>query len=196
MFDMEQVLGKDRFEVIGVEIYAYNNDLFIAGHLDARVRVYYEDGSFEDFIIDWKTMNKRSWEWFVTQGKANEKHSQQLVTYMNCDNVQVEKGVLVGENKDTLQQAGYIVTNESGNWPEVEAWTKNVIKHLDARRLPRRHQDCTDEDSTMARNCKFSGLCYGGNTTREIERLAFCNFPGTKELWDKGNEIAAAQDHR
>ncbi len=79
--DMERVLGKDRFRVLGIERPIVLGPLHVAGHLDAEIEI--KDGDqWIRIVVDFKGANNYSFEKAYRDRAPDSTYVKQLLTYM------------------------------------------------------------------------------------------------------------------
>ena len=180
--DMELVLGSDVIEVLGIEEAMRIEDLFIAGHLDIRIKVKL-DGKVREVVVDVKSINDRGFKEITANAAPNPKHEEQVTTYA------IGKGVkyacLLYENKDTNQVAFYVFKVRKKVWDQVETWCRSVLDQLEAKKLPPKHPDCQKGNFNYER-CPHRALCFGDLDRAQLRQMVYKDFPGAKKLWKEG----------
>lgn len=176
--DMEAVLGREVFRVISIEERVFYPELKIAGSLDITVAIY-----GVPYVIDFKGVNHMGFEWLFNKGEPKIEHVRQIISYERLR--KIKRGFIWYENKNDGRYLIFVVDYSPKIFREVKAWCEDVLAQLSREQLPLRHPDCRDGRFLYGK-CPFSRICYGNRTEAKIERLAFRNFPGVEELWERG----------
>lgn len=184
-YDMEKVLGRDRFRVVGIEKQVSIPNLYVAGTYDALVKI---GGKL--YLIDFKGINDYGFNWVFLNHRPRPEHVKQLITY--CVARGIRRGVLLYENKNNNQRLVYVIRWTKEDWADVEKWINRVLMHLRRHTLPGRHPDC-QKGTFLYEKCPFAQVCYGANkdSPERIRRLAFRNFAGIDEAWEAAMSGAA-----
>jgi hypothetical protein len=185
-YDMERVLGKDRFKVIGIEKEVMIPDLYIAGSYDAVVRI-----GGKKWLIDFKTINDFGFNHVYRERKPKEAHIKQLVTY--CVARGIKRGMLVYDNKNNPDYNVYTLEVTDKEWAKVNRWCVRVIRSIKDEELPKKHPDC-NHGSFLFERCQFAGLCFNPKYEERPEKLralAFRNFVDIDTAWREGLRAAA-----
>lgn len=178
-YDMEAVLGADRFEVVAIEEVASWRRKYVSGSFDAIVRI---NGIL--YVIDFKGINDNGFGRVYRDGAPLKKHRMQLLLYMKAKKIQ--HGIIMYENKNNNLRKCFGVTFEDEEWQNTVQWVNEVIKYLQARRLPAKHHDCA-KGNFQYEKCGFAGLCYGKLDRVELRDLAYSSFDSIEEAWERGH---------
>jgi hypothetical protein len=176
--DMEAVLGKAKFEVVGIEVPIVLKRLFIAGTLDVIVRVY-----GELMVIEIKSINDRGFD-YITNNGALPHNRRQLITYMRSKGART--GVLWYENKNNQRTQAFVLRDKEAEWPLIKSWSQSVISHMERRTLPAKHPECK-RGNIFYEKCPFAGLCYGQRTDEKLAALAYKGFDGPQAAWEESH---------
>lgn len=177
--DMEQVLGKKKFEVIKIEGKTRLPKLYVAGSYDVLVKIR---GVM--YVIDFKGANSWMWSWIAEHHAPLPSHILQLITYMRMR--KVNKGMLFYEHKDRNIHQIFTTQYTREQWIEAKAWLERVIAHLEARTLPPKSITCASGNFEHER-CPYARHCWGTNVDpRKVKKKAYKNFVGLKEAWKEG----------
>lgn len=180
--DMELVLGKKTFEVLEIEGEAEISELFVAGSLDALVKIY-----GKKWVIDFKGANQWAWEYVYKNHTPVEAHVKQLITYMRAK--KVKRGMLMYEQKDRNRIAVFVIEFSWEQWEEVKKWCELVVRKMEKRKLPPKAYEC-QKGRFLFERCPWGGLCYGEMPERRVEIRAYKRFEGTEAQWRKWKEEA------
>lgn len=178
--DMERVLGRHRFQLIFIEENVRIDEMFIAGALDAEVRIKIGN-KWRRFVIDIKGANKQAFEKYFREHQPPPAYIKQLVSY--CKARKRKYGILLFDCKDNNEFWCYMVEANQSAWGEIRLWCKDVIKHLDRKKLPPKSPDCKGGNFLYNR-CPYRSLCFGKKSDRQVEREVFVDFPGVKKQWE------------
>lgn len=179
-YDMEAVLGKEKFEVISMEEDVSYDPLYVAGSLDTVVRI-----NGKKWVVDFKGANLYTWTDAFMNNEPKVDHIWQLMLYMKAR--RIRRGLLMYENKNNQEVKVFVVEFNDDDWSEVVRWIKPVIKKLRERRLPQMDHECT-KGSRMEQQCPFSKWCYGGDSHQVQERKAYKDFPGIDQQFERSFE--------
>ena len=183
--EMERFFPK-RLKVISIEESVQINDLYVAGSLDITVKVKMSNGKWRTIVIDFKGANTWAFEDAVRTDRPNPRYVLQLITYLKSK--RKKYGYLLFESKDKNRFFLFPVTLTDRKWAEVSLWTKEVIDHLERRKLPPRDPEC-DNGKFLYGKCPFASKCFGKETDRQVEHEVFVNFPGVDKMWKRGHRI-------
>lgn len=186
--DMELVLGRDKFRVLGIEEVVEIPELYISGSLDVVVAIY-RNGHWEKWVIDIKGINDAGFTYVHNNRAPKEEHVRQLTTYEKAR--KVVRGLLWYENKNNQLTMGHVVRLDGEVWAEVEDWTSEVLDHLQAKRVPPMHPDC-QAGTYLWERCPYKPLCYGNATPVQIRRKAYKDFESVETQWAIGKGLEAA----
>lgn len=178
--DMEVVLGSDVFQVLGIEEAVVYEDLFIAGHLDARVLI----NQTLEAVIDFKGINDYGFGKITREQKADEKHVKQTLTYGKA--IDVRDGFVMYDDKNDQRTKLFPVTYTRKQWAEIEQWCLRVISEIESKQLPPKHPDCK-QGRFLYGKCPFAWLCFGGHDPEKVRRYAYKKFEGVEEAWERGH---------
>lgn len=186
--DMEKVLGRHRFRVVGVEHPVIIEGLYIAGSLDIEVKIKVK-GKWVRYVIDFKGSNNFSFEKAYRDRAPDPTYKKQVITYgkgRKC-----KRAILLYDSKDKNKFYAFVVPVTAKAWAEVRLWCRRVVEQLEAQELPPMHPDCNNGNFLYGR-CPYKALCYGSKSPKQIRREVYMDFPGVKKLWEKGHaEIEA-----
>lgn len=173
--DMEQVLGPEEFKVVGIEQQVMVPDLYIAGTLDAELKI-----DQEPVVWDGKTINDRGYRYVHTEGKPHAKHKSQVLTYLRAR--KRIKGIVTYFNKDNQLMQNYSINFNRKDWEEIEGWVREIIVAMNGEKLPPMHPDCQQGNFVYER-CPYARICYGNKTPKQIRIRMYKQFPGVDEQW-------------
>lgn len=179
--DMEAVLGAKRFKVLGIERTVTIPELYIAGSFDALIKI-----AGKRWMIDFKTINSHGFGYVYREHKPKDAHVKQLITY--CVAKGVKRGMLVYDNKDTPDYMVFTIEVRDADWMKVQRWCRKVLDSIKEQELPKKASDCNN-GSFLFEHCPFSSFCFGKHADNEekLRRLAFRNFEGIDEAWERGH---------
>lgn len=183
--DMQEVLGKDRFEVLALEMGVSIPELYMSGSLDCIALI-----NGVKWVVDFKGANTFAFNGVALKDQPKEGHPEQLVSYMRA--AKIRRGLLLYENKNNSEIKAHVVILNKETWNPTRFWFSSVVESVREEKLPARHEACT-KGSTMASQCAFKKLCYGYAETHgeeKLERRAYRDFPGIDTQWELGNEQA------
>jgi hypothetical protein len=179
--DMEQVLGKDVFEVVSIEENVQYGKLYVAGALDLHVRIH-----GVDYIIDIKGINSRGFSWVQHQDEPKHDNVLQLLMYMRAKGV--KRGIIWYDCKDNQLTKGFVVKFSAEEFREVREWCRGVLTALERRRLPQRPAEC-QSGTMLFEKCVFARLCYGKLDTVDLVDMTYDAFSSIDEQWELGNGV-------
>lgn len=161
---MEKVLGRDEFEVVGIEEYAEFPELMFAGRFDVIVRIR---GRL--YIVDFKTI-KDSGFTFVMR-RPDPGHVDQLARYLRLR--KVRRGLLFYFNKNDSRWKVFPIAwkDHKAVWSKTVRWVSTAIGYMRRGEVPPKHRDC-ERGSSMARDCPFEYICYG-QESRNMKEIAY-----------------------
>lgn len=179
---MEQVLGSDVFQVVGIEQLTARRSLYLAGWYDIHVRI-----NGVDYLVDFKTINSRGFAHLLNTRAPNRGNVGQLVRYLHCKKIQ--RGILMYLNKDTCQWKIFTIKASAHKevWSYTVQWIRKAIRYMERQKLPPMHEDCT-KGSRMAKGCGWAHLCYGPNPVSP-EEAAYAHGASYKDLWQQTTGI-------
>jgi hypothetical protein len=183
--EMEAILGPDTFQCVAIELPVRYKMLYIAGALDAHIRIADRD-EMVDWIVDIKGINKFGFQDVFNSQEPKEAHVRQLIAYMRAR--KVRRGILLYDCKDDQRYQVFTITFTSKEWEKVSDWCESVIDQITYQKLPPMHPDC-QHGTFLYEKCPYRKLCYGRYTTTQIERIAYKGFPGVDALWKEGLRI-------
>lgn len=176
--DMELVLGRDRFRLLSVEEKVAIPKLYIAGALDALIKI---DG--KKWVVDFKSINTFGFNYVYQNSAPKDEHVKQVISY--CVARGVRRGMLLYDHKDSKEYKVFTIRFSDETWGEVERWCKTVIRKMQKQQLPARHPNCS-HGSFLFDKCPFASLCFNKKYTDErIRRIAFRNFVGIDQAWEE-----------
>jgi hypothetical protein len=176
-YDMQEVLGKNIFEVISVEEHVQYAKFYIDGHLDIVIKI-----RGVSYVLDFKGINSRGFEEIFKEDKPRDSHILQLITYEKMR--KVRRGFLYYENKDDQRTKIFAVDWSPLAWVQVEVWVAEVLEALKLEQLPPADPECKGGRYHFYK-CPYAKTCFGSMTAAEIERSTFKNFIGIKEKWNE-----------
>lgn len=179
--EMERILGRKRFRLVGIELDCAIPGLFVGGSLDAEVEIKV-NGKWVRYIIDIKGANDYAYKATYNNRAPNPTYVKQLRSYMKARGC--KRGILLFESKDknTFFCFTYEFTNKS--WGEIRLWCERVVKKLDEHKLPDKHEDCQN-GKFLYGVCDYKPLCFGKRTDRQIAHEVYVDFPGVKAQWKR-----------
>lgn len=183
--EMERILGRDRFQVLHIEHPIVLDEFYVAGHLDAEIRIKVGK-KWRRYVVDFKGANNFAFEKAYRDRQADATYIKQLFGYMKGRNC--KRGILLYDSKDKNRYYVFAFKMEESIWGEVTLWCQKIIDQLREERLAPKHKDCHNGNFLYGR-CPFAGLCFGGETDRQIQRKIFSDFPGVEKLWKRGHRI-------
>ena len=179
-FALWKAQRKGLLELVGVEVRVFSKTGDFVGTIDAIVRI---NGKL--YIIDFKGMNVRSFQQFVSDG-LEEKHGIQITGYGMIYGKDIEGCLLVGESKaGPLQNGSPIALYEQFvPIPQFKAQVKKRLAKLrrfvDNEEIP--PPACVSTRHKEFQECPFAWFCREEVLVvqRERERSARSNPKGTK----------------
>ena len=181
MFSDMAALFPRKFRLNGIEVPIRNDQLYVAGRLDADVEIY-TGGQWTRYIVDFKGANSWAYDSVFRKHEAKVEHLLQLACYMKARGVR--KGLLLYDSKDQNDFIVYTVTLDKEKWRKIRRWCEDVIRQMDRQQLPPIHPDCHNGNFLFGR-CMFKDLCFGKISSQQLEKKAYRNFEGVQELWAK-----------
>lgn len=175
-YDMEAVLGKDIFEVVSIEEHVSYDKLFIDGHLDAVIKI-----RGVPYVIDFKGINARGFEYIFKEDKPRESHILQVMTYEKMR--RIKRGFLYYECKDDQRTKIFPVDWTADAWEQVQEWCSDIVENMEEQKLPPMDPECSQGRYHFYK-CPYAGTCYGSKTSAEIERDTYRQFKGVQETWE------------
>lgn len=190
VLDMEKVLGKDRFKVMGIEKDVWFPELYIAGSLDILVRIKVGK-QWMNIVIDIKSINSYGFNSVMAEHKPLPSHEQQVTTYAKAAGV--DYGLLLYDNKNDQRILPFMFKLDEAMWRDTVEWSEEVISHLEAETIPPMHPDC-ESGTWLFEKCPYSDLCYKTKEEKLVD-IVYRNrkrpWPGLEEAWKRGNEVQA-----
>lgn len=182
----------NRFKVVSIEEDVTIGPLFIAGSLDAVVKIKV-GGKWRRYVIDFKGANEYAWNDAYRTKRPNPKYVLQLITYMRAK--KCKRGILLYESKDKNKPYVFHVAFTDEKWAEVRQWARRVIKALDEKKLPEKHPECVN-GTFLYNRCPYRGMCFGNQTPKQIGLKVFKGFGSSDELWEEGHVIIRSHNER
>jgi hypothetical protein len=182
--EMERFFPK-KFKVVSIEESVSIDGLYIAGSLDAVVKIKVK-GKWVTYVVDFKGANSFAFEDAYRNKKPNPRYVLQVGTYMKAKKKM--RGILLFESKDKNRYYCFSVTANPIMWAEIKMWARGVLESLEAQRLPEKDPDCNKGHFLYGR-CIYRDLCFGKKGDKQVQREVFVGFPGVKKLWKEGNRI-------
>lgn len=182
--DMQEVLGRNVFEVLEIEGESVIEDIYVAGSLDALVKIH-----GKRWVIDFKGANMWAWEYVYKNHTPIELHVKQLLSYMKAK--RCKRGMLFYEQKDKNRVAIFIVRFSAEQFREVEQWCERVVRKMDNHKLPPKSLECK-KGRFVFEKCPWTHLCYGATPERRVEIRAYRGFDGVERQWKAGLEAVRA----
>lgn len=186
-YDMECVLGRSRFRVISIEQFVVIPELYLAGSSDAEIAIRMPSGKWRRYIVDFKGINDRGFNWVQATDEAKDDNVKQLLAYMKAHGV--PRGILLYDNKNNNVPQTYTVDFSSPMWDEVLDWITAVISRLQEESMPPKDIRC-QPGNMMYTSCPWRRLCWGKDTT-DLQEIAFApsHWHGIDDAWEKGLEV-------
>lgn len=183
--DMQKVLGKERFEVVKIEGWVSLPELFFGGRFDILVRI---NGKL--YIVDFKSINDAGFTRVMHGRGPNLDNRDQLIRYMRLKKVPL--GILMYLNKNDSRWKVFVVEyrDHKDVWIKTVGWVKRAIGYLERQEVPPKHSEC-ERDSSMARQCPFSYLCYAKKSKEDLHKLMYGG-KGYQEFWGEADAKAQA----
>lgn len=177
----------DQFKVVSIEEGVTIDGFYIAGSLDAIVKIKVK-GKWLTYVIDFKGANSYAFDDTYRRQAPNPRYILQLLAYMKSKHK--KRGILLFESKDKNRFYCYPIKMTDSQWAEVSLWARSVVEALSEQKLPPKDPEC--QGGTFLYNrCPFAKACFGNKTNRQLSRSAFADFPGIEELWEEGNRIVS-----
>lgn len=183
--DMQAIIGRHRFRLIELEGRCVYPDMYIAGHLDALIKIKVGD-KWVTYIVDFKGANNWAFETVFRKGKPIEKHIYQLATYCMIRNIR--RGILLYDNKNDQRYKVFPILMDEEQTKVIKTWTAEVIEHLEDETLPPIDPECKG-GTFLYERCRYTPLCYGTMTEDELVNHAYEEFTNMTDLWKKGLEL-------
>lgn len=192
--DMEVVLGRKRFRVVGIEINVAIPELFVAGSLDIHILVKV-NGEWIDYIVDIKSINTYGFAKVMVNGAPLPSHEQQVTAYAKAAGV--KNGLLFYENKNDNKILAFAFRVEPKVVREIEEWCEDVIHHLDKETIPPQHIDC-QSGTFLFDKCPYAKYCHGKKTDEQLVEITYKSkkrpWPGVKKAWKRGNVLSTVPE--
>lgn len=175
--DMEAVFGDDeKFKVIEIEHFVHLDKYHVAGNLDVTLLI---NGVL--YVIDIKGINRRGFDWINRLDEPKDDAVSQLLTYMKAKGI--DNGILLYDCKDTQRTKCFAVGFDSKHWKQATGWLDEQHEHLEARRIPPKHPDCT-LGSSMADTCQFYKVCHVAQVPdKKLQKKAYAGFTSIEDVW-------------
>lgn len=183
--EMERILGSERFRVLHIEHPMVIDDLYVAGHLDIEIEIKVGK-KWRRYVVDFKGSNNFAFEKAYRDRAADPTYIKQLMTYMKGR--KCKRGILLYDSKDKNRFYVFAYKMEESIWGEVTNWCRKVIEQTEEQKLAPKHKDCHNGNFLYGR-CPFAGLCFGGESDRQIQRKVYRGFPGVAKLWKRGHRV-------
>lgn len=180
-YDMQEVLGPDVFKVVSVEEAVSYAPLFIKGSLDVVIKIR---GVL--FVVDFKGINDRGFEWVCQQGAPRKDHVYQLMCYQRMR--KIKRGFLYYECKNDNRNKIFSVDWTPQGWREVQTWCSEAIEKMNRQQLPPLDPECKQGEYHFSR-CPFAKFCFGSKTNAEVERLTYTSFESVEQLWEENLDV-------
>jgi hypothetical protein len=181
-YDMEAVLGRDRFRVLGIEKRITIPELYVTGNIDARVGVRVNE-RWRKYTVDFKGINRRGFDWVRATDEGKDENQTQLSVYLEATGD--SRGLLLYECKDTQRRLVRPVTFDTGHHEAAMKWIKQVLRALEEEKVPGRHPECR-KGTMMYEGCPFKKPCWDMDG-RELAKLAYgVDWRGVDAAWRAG----------
>jgi len=186
-YDMERVLGRNRFRVLAIEKFVTIPDLYVAGSLDVLIAIRI-NGKWRKYVIDIKGINDRGFTWINQSGAPKDDNVRQLLLYMKA--VNVRRGILLYDNKNNNRPKTFTVDFNTEHWEQVQQWVDETITLLQKKKMPHRDISCTP-GSMLQESCFYSRLCWGQKDNEDLRQLAYNSrsWPGLDAAWERSLTI-------
>lgn len=172
--DMQEVLGKDKFKVLGIEQQIEIPKLKIVGHLDAAIQM----GEWGRAVVDIKGINEYGFGYVVHHHEPKVEHALQIHSYIKGRGL--KRGILLYDNKNNQLTKVLTVDFDRATWLNVEGWCNEVLRYLKDRSLPPKHREC-DHGSFLWDRCPYAWICFSGKSDATIKKFAY------KDVESKGD---------
>jgi hypothetical protein len=185
-YDMECVLGRDRFRVVAIERHIVIPEYYVAGSLDAEIAIRMPSGKWRFYIVDFKGVNDRGYQWIARELKPKEDNRRQLLLYMKARNR--KRGILLYDNKDKNTPRTFTVDFSGELWEETLNWIDRVIDKMRHKRLPGRDVACRP-GTMMYENCMFRKPCWSKKVSdADLRDLTYARsrWRGIDAMWEAG----------
>jgi hypothetical protein len=179
--DMEKVLGVKTFKVVSIEEGTFHEPLYIAGSMDAVVRI-----NGELWVIDFKGINSWGFERVYREHEPHRAHVLQLISYMRAR--KIKRGILMYEHKDKNATKCFVVRFTPKAFEEVASWCTDVLTDIEEHELPPMALDC-QAGTMLFEKCPWASVCFGEHSPSQIRRRMYRDFPGIDEVWEEGKRI-------
>jgi CRISPR/Cas system-associated exonuclease Cas4 (RecB family) len=186
--EMEQILGRDRFRVVSIEEPIVIDKLYIAGHLDAVIKIKVKK-KWRRYVIDIKGANEYAWENAYQKQAPDPKYVRQIITYAKAKGI--KRAILLYESKNRNKFYCFAVTVTPELWAEVQLWAKRIIEQVQDRKLPPMHPECHN-GTFLYNKCPYKSMCFGKLTPRQLERKVYRDFDSIDAAWERGHDIVEA----
>ena len=186
-YDMELVLGRDRFQVVSIEQFVVIPQLYVAGSLDAEIRIFHKD-KWRTYIVDFKGVNDRGFRWITQTDEGKEENIRQVQAYMKAR--KKKRGILLYDNKNDNKPLTYTVDFSGQLWDETVAWIEQVLNLLEDKRMPPKSAKCRP-GTMMYDGCPFRRVCWRSDRV-DLQKLTFgkkSGWQGIDEAWSRGLAI-------
>lgn len=190
--DMEIVLGRDRFRVVGIELPMQIPELYVSGSLDVHIRIYDEKRKkWVDYIVDIKSINMWGFAKVMENGAPLPSHEQQVTGYAH--GLRVKRGLLFYENKNDNRLLAFVFKVNPAVVKEIEDWCEDVIYHLERETVPPEDPECQG-GTFLYDKCPYSKYCHGKKTDEQVVKITYKSkkrpWPGLKKAWKRGNSVS------
>lgn len=182
--DMQMVLGKKNFAVVSMEEFVEIPELYIAGSLDAVIRV-----GGEKWVVDFKGINSWGFERVYREHMPHEAHVLQLICYMKAR--RIPRGMILYDHKDKNLTKIFAVRFTQKQWREVSEWCERIIRKMNNQDLPMMSHEC-QAGTFLFEKCPFSYVCYGNKSPEQIRRRMYKDIDSIEDLWEEGRELIMA----
>lgn len=179
--DMQMVLGKKKFAVVSIEEFVEIPELYVAGSLDAVVRI-----NRENWVVDFKGINSWGFERVYREHVPHEAHVLQLICYMKAR--RIPRGMILYDHKDKNLTKIFAIRFTNKQFSEVTEWCERVIRKMNRQDLPPMSIEC-QAGTFLFEKCPFSYLCYGSKSYESIRRRMYRDIDSIEKLWEEGREI-------
>ena len=182
--DMQIVLGRDVFSVVSLEEFVEIPELYVAGSLDAAIKI-----GGEKWIVDFKGINSWGFERVYREHVPHEAHVLQLICYMKAR--RVPRGLILYDHKDKNLTKIFAIRFTPKQFREVSEWCERVIRKMKREDLPPMSLDC-QAGNFLFEKCPFSYVCYGNKSPEQIRRRMYRDIDSIDKLWEEGRELIMA----
>lgn len=190
--DMEIVLGRDRFRVVGFEVDMQIPELYVSGSLDVHIQIWNaKKKKWLDIIVDIKSINSYGFAKVMEVGAALPPHERQVVAYAKGRGV--KRGLLFYENKNDNKLLAFLFKVSPAVVHEIEDWCEGVIYHLERETVPPEDPDCSG-GTYLYDKCPYSKYCHGKMSDEKVIQITYKSkkrpWPGLKKAWKRGNALS------